>query len=119
MHVVVVGGGVELVDENAVRQLHGNLVHVHGDFLYVVAAFDAHFLFRDQVLKKTKRGVTKYQIHEQNGSEIKCLRRRGGVTMGSMWVDSAHLYDYVRHAVSESIPIVVAGEGMRGIKGEE
>ncbi len=65
MHVVVVGRGVELVDEHAIRQLHGNLVPVHCNFLYVVAAFDAHFLFRNQVLKKTKRVL-------QN---IKCIRK--------------------------------------------
>ncbi len=50
VHVGIVVGRVELVDEHTVRQLYCNLVSVHSNFLDVVSAFDSHFFFGDQVL---------------------------------------------------------------------
>jgi hypothetical protein len=51
VHVGIVFGRVELVDEDAVGQLHGDLVAVHGDFLDVVPALDPHLLLGHQVLR--------------------------------------------------------------------
>ena len=45
VHVIVVLGLVQLVNEHAVWQLHGNLVAVHRDFLYVVTTLDPDFFF--------------------------------------------------------------------------
>jgi hypothetical protein len=50
VHVAVIFGLVQLVDEYAVRQLNCNLVLVHSNFLDVVSAFDSDLFFGDQVL---------------------------------------------------------------------
>ena len=54
VHVSIVLGIVQLVYEDAVRELNGDLVLVHRDFFDVVSAFDTDFLFRNQVLQSAR-----------------------------------------------------------------
>ena len=51
-----------LVQDNAVGQLHGEPILIHGNFLHIVVALDPYLLVRDQVLDDHVRHVVAVSV---------------------------------------------------------